>query len=358
MLVSYWGHSQKPFSNYEHLFTTPENYTAQFTAIPPLMDGNINDQAWQSAAWSKNFRDIEGDKKPLPPLQTRMKMLWNDTCLFIAAELIEPHVWATLREHDEIIFHDNDFEVFIDPDNNTHHYYEIEVNALNTIFDLFMPKPYRNQSGAMINWDLTRLQSAVQIRGTLNKSSDTDSSWTVEMAIPFQSVFTGNKSKPPLEGEIWRINFSRVEWDAEIVNGKYVKIKDATGKFRPEHNWVWSPQGVVNMHFPERWGYLQFTRNSGQPAPFKMPYEEKQKDPLWLCYYRQKEYSGKNKRYASSLKEIGMDTSHIMIDGIPNTLTMEATSKQFTATITDQQNNAVSINDEGLIRYVKNAGNK
>ena len=156
-----------------------------------------------------------------------------------------------------------------------------------------------------------------------------------------------------MEGEIWRINFSRVEWDAEITEGKYVKIKDPSGKPRPEHNWVWSPQGVINMHFPERWGYLQFTRNTGPTAPFKMPYQEKQKDPLWLCYYRQKEYLGKNKKYASSLKEIGIDTRSIMIEDNPNTLTMEATGKQFMATITDKQNNAVSINDEGLIRYIK-----
>src|SRR3712207_6853585 len=33
------------------------------------------------------------------------------------------------RQHDAIIYHDNDFEVFIDPDNDTHQYFEIEVNA-------------------------------------------------------------------------------------------------------------------------------------------------------------------------------------------------------------------------------------
>jgi hypothetical protein len=141
--------AQTPFKGLEHLFTTPESYITHFTSAAPLIDGNINDKAWQKAAWSNDFRDIEGDKQPLPSLQTRMKMLWNDTCLFIAAELQEPHIWATLKQHDEIVFHDNDFEVFIDPDNNTHQYYEIEINALNTIFDLFMSKPYRNGSGAM-----------------------------------------------------------------------------------------------------------------------------------------------------------------------------------------------------------------
>ena len=26
----------------------------------------------------------------------------------------------------------------------------------------------------------------------------------------------------------------------------------------PEDNWVWSPQGAINMHLPERWGRLRF----------------------------------------------------------------------------------------------------
>jgi prefoldin subunit 5 len=40
-----------------------------------------------------------------------------------------------LKNYDDIVFYDNDFEVFIDPDNDTHRYYEFEVNALNTMFD-------------------------------------------------------------------------------------------------------------------------------------------------------------------------------------------------------------------------------
>ncbi len=345
--------AQNPFNGLEHLFTTPDNYIAYYTENSPSIDGIINEKAWQKAAWSNDFKDIEGEKQPLPALQTRMKMLWNDSCLFIAAELLEPHIWATLLNHDEIIFHDNDFEIFIDPDNNTHQYYEIEVNALNTIFDLFMSKPYRNLSGAMINWNLTKLRSGVHIKGTLNNSKDKDTSWSVEMAIPFRSLQIGNANTPPKDGEIWRINFSRVEWDTEIRDGKYVKSKDQLGKNKPEHNWVWSPQGVINMHYPERWGYLQFTRRTeSEPTfVFEMPYLEKQKNYLWLCYYRQKEHTGRNKKYAGSLTELGIDTAGIIIGSHTNTLQMEATSRQFMVTITDENNNTISINDEGLIRY-------
>ena len=72
--------------------------------------------------------DIEGDAKPEPRYRTRAKMLWDDAFLYVAAELEEPHVWATLRQRDTVIFMDNDFEIFIDPDGDTYAYYEIEVN--------------------------------------------------------------------------------------------------------------------------------------------------------------------------------------------------------------------------------------
>src|SRR5437870_2287285 len=80
------------------------------------IDGKLDDAAWQAAPWSEDFVDIEGDKKPKPRLRTRMKMLWDDKALYIAADMDEPHLWGTVTKRDAVIFQDNDFEVFIDPD--------------------------------------------------------------------------------------------------------------------------------------------------------------------------------------------------------------------------------------------------
>ena len=70
-----------------------------------------------------------------------MKMLWDDQYLYIAADLEEPHVWATLTAHDSVIFRDNDFEVFLNPTGDSVNYFEFEINALNTGWDLFLDKP-------------------------------------------------------------------------------------------------------------------------------------------------------------------------------------------------------------------------
>ena len=337
------------FSGLEHLFETPRHYVACYTNEMPAIDGDISDAVWDNAAWSEYFRDIQGDLKPEPPLKTRMKMLWNDTYLFIAAEMEEPHVWAYLENHDEIVYYDNDFEVFIDPYNTTHFYYEIEYNARNTVFDMLMPKPYRNGGGAFFSWDTPGLKSAVRVHGSLNDPSDVDKGWTIEMAIPFAAVTIGNSPDIPGDGRIWRINFSRVEWHTDIVDGKYEKKKNEAGRRLSEENWVWSPQGVVNMHYPERWGYLQFSKETDPAnAPsFVLPYSEKQRQYLWLVYHRQKDYIREHKRYAETLSELGIETATFHIDGKENTLTMEATSRQFSAVMRSAEGDS-SINDEGL----------
>lgn len=218
------------------------------------VDGDITKPVWQGAAWTEDFIDIEGEHMPSPTWRTRVKMLWDDTALYIAAELEEPHVWATLAGRDSVIFHDNDFEVFLDPDADNQHYVELELNAFNTVWDLLLPKPYKDKGMPLTGWRIRGLRTAVKVQGTLNDPTDIDNGWTVEISIPWLALEEVCRCDcPPKAGDQWRINFSRVQWDVEVVHGTYRKVPD-----RPEHNWVWSPQRVIDMHRPERWGILQF----------------------------------------------------------------------------------------------------
>ncbi|WP_184546217.1 carbohydrate-binding family 9-like protein [Mucilaginibacter sp. FT3.2] len=352
LLIPQLANAQSPFAGLENLFLTPEGYVVKHVTKPPVIDGDINDAVWQQAKWTKDFVDIEGDLKPKPTYKTNVKMLWDDSCLYVAAQIKDPQVWATLKHHDDIVYLDNDFEVFIDPATTTHTYYEIEVNALNSIFDLFLNKPYRNMGSALIGWDAAGLRSAVKIQGTLNNTTDTDEGWTVEMAIPFSAITMGLKPKIPGNGSLYRINFSRVEYDTKIVNGSNVKLKDSTGRTLPEHNWSWSPQGEVNMHTPEHWGYLLFSTHNGGDEVFTMPYAEEQKKYLWLIYYREKMWYKEHHKYASLLNELGIKNNYD-IAGKGNKLKLEALNSQFTATITDAKTNAVySINQEGFIEQL------
>ena len=255
-------------------------YDAPRVAAPPAIDGALGDAAWLTAPWTEPFVDIRGENWPDPSLATRARIVWDEDHLYIAAELEEPHLWATLAERDAILYREHDFEVFIDPDGDARDYYELEINALGTEFDLFLPRPYQRAGKANVAWDMEGLRTAVALDGTLNDPSDEDRGWTVEIAIPWSALrppegrdaiggARGSRQSDagrlspdtaPRTGDEWRINFSRVQWPVEVVAGQYRRARAPTREDRhPEHNWVWSPQGEINMHIPEAWGIVRFT---------------------------------------------------------------------------------------------------
>jgi len=270
------------------------------------IDGILDEDGWEMAAWTEDFVDIEGDSKAFPLFRTRAKMLWDNEYFYVAAEITEPHIQARLRQRDTVIFYDNDFEVFIDPDGDSHGYYELELNAYNTVWDLLLTKPYRDEGCRVLDaWDIKDLKSAVRIYGTLNDPTDLDEGWTVEMAIPLDVLSEWGNT--PSEGTQWRINFSRVNWRTAVLNGSYHKETDpSTGESYPEYNWVWSPQGLINMHYPEMWGFVQFTENMvglAEPDFIHNP-DEEIKWELRKLYYAQREYAANNGAYTSVIEDL------------------------------------------------------
>lgn len=257
----------------------PKTYVAYHIDEPIQIDGE-QESIWHQAPWSETFIDIEGVKKP--HYETQVKMLWDQNALYILAKLKEPHLWATLKQRDTVIFYNNDFEVFIDPDGDTHNYMELELNAFNTVWDLFLNKPYLNKNKVDNQWNIKGLQSAVSYQGTLNDPSDIDQSWQLEMALPWKDLMRGNDGDTIPENQYWRINFSRVNWEFDLKNNRYYRKKDSTGAFLPEYNWVWSPQGVINMHLPEYWGFVYFS-----DTPSKQRFEPPQDTALILWMYAQ-----------------------------------------------------------------------
>lgn len=313
--------SSKPVNNQTaqlpipKIIFTPKQYVCYRTNKGINIDGEIIETDWQSVRWTDHFVDIEGVSMPLPHFNTRVKMLWDDQYLYFAGDLEEPDIWATLKKRDSIIYHDNDFEVFIDPDGDTHQYYELEVNAYGTIWDLFLVKPYRDGGPAIHSWDIRGLKCAVYVDGTINNPGDRDRGWTVEIAIPWNVLKEATKTDvPPKPGDQWRINFSRVEWNTEVENNSYKKkIDPQTNKPYPESNWVWSAQGLINMHYPEMWGFVQFSNlasGEGKEA-FQYNVDEEVKWLLRQLYYSQKNYYRENAVYSDNFAELNMEKTKL-----------------------------------------------
>ena len=304
---------------YARLLTTPRHYVCYRTNEKIKIDGKLNEKSWAKAAETESFVDISGEGFPKPKYDTKARMMWDDDYLYVSAVLEEPNIVANLTQRDTIIYHDNDFEVFLDPTGDGQTYYEIENNARGVVFDLMLDRAYRSGGNFYVQWDCPGLKLAVQHDGTLNKKSDTDRSWTVEMAIPHKAI-TRSFTNPLVAGNIWRINFSRVEW-----------LK----KGGPEENWVWSPTGEINMHAPNQWGYLQFSDKALGTGTdeFSFPYNMEAYKLLWAIFHAQFEAKEKTGRYVSSLNALGVTDTDLATLPQGSNVEVEAITEQFSASI-------------------------
>jgi hypothetical protein len=326
------------------------------------IDGRLDDPAWKEAPWTDDFLDIQGHTLPAPRLRTRAKMLWDTKYFYVAARLGEPHVWGKLTERDAVIYHDNDFEVFIDPDGDNHLYYELEINALGTEWDLLLVKPYRDGAPAVNAWDIQGLKTAVHIEGTLNDPSDQDQGWTVEIAIPWEVLGQcAGRPVPPVAGDIWRVNFSRVQWRTRIDQGQYLKLTDQqTGKNLPEDNWVWSPQGLIAMHYPEQWGEVlfvgpDFDGNLARALSNSAEHMAIQTGRLLMdLYYLQRQFHEDHGRFANDLVELDFAPTGL---GKTWSLTMDAGMDRFAAQLVTPDF-TITVDEEGQLVRTPLSGRK
>lgn len=270
--------SASPWSRMEGI--TPKVYPVLFTGEPPMIDGLLHDAVWSAAGMSGAFVDIEGSEDRKPLQGTHFQAAWDDRALYVAVRLEESDLWGTLTEKNAVLFWENDIEIFLDPDGDMHRYHEIEWNVLGTIWELSLNRPYRDGGAAQDPNNLPGLEWAVHADGTINTPGDVDTGWTVEIALPWSALAGFDPDlDAPVDGSAWRVNFSRVQWPL-VVDSSGTYAKDPS---RREHNQVWSPIGIIDMHRPERWGWFMFTA-SGNVAESLQAVQTAQ-DRLMAVYY-------------------------------------------------------------------------
>lgn len=257
---------------------------ADLAALPPVktwkcrrtsekmvVDGRLDEPAWARAEWSEPFGLI-GDGSAVP-LSTRVAMLWNDEYLFVAYKVEDHDVRGSMTGFNEHVYvRDEDVEFFFAGDG---YYYELGINPLNNSYQIrwtwverlvrerkfaeleelfkapdvlyYLARPGEKLGRhADLNYRLPGLKHAVFIDGSLNCPEIKDKGWTVEIALPWESLkqIAGGKQLPPHPGDVFRMTAYRAHHDRSA---------------RKARGWTWSIMGNDNIHIPERWNKIIFS---------------------------------------------------------------------------------------------------
>ena len=257
------------------------HYTCFRAGGPVEIDGRLDKPVWRKAPKSARFVDLVSGVPGF--LGTRMASLWDDENLYVAFWVEESDVRARLSERDALVWTENDVEIFIGGEDC---YYEFEINALGTIYEVFyiwqdaykkgsrfdIPefdllsrrvdvlggfqdalrwgKHPRGERWAFMDWDFPGLRAAVQVAGTINDASDIDTGWTAEIAFPWRGmkVLAGSRPVPPRDGDVWRMDFSRFEL-----------LEYCGVKAEPHPGWALNRHGVYDSHIPECFSFIHFS---------------------------------------------------------------------------------------------------
>ncbi len=168
------------------------------------IDGVLDESFWSNTSRGTNFSQTSGKRKA--PLETAVMTAIDDKYLYVAFEMEDNDIVATQTEDDSPIYETDDVvEVFIDAAGDRKAYFEMQVSAAGVKFDSSFRGQRKNRDDS---WN-SKMKYAVKIDGKLNDSSENDRGWTVEMAIPFESI-TDAPNIPPADGDIWKVFFYRI----------------------------------------------------------------------------------------------------------------------------------------------------
>jgi len=352
----------------------PRQYVSYKTSDlkPDRLDGDLTKQVWADVPWTDDFEDISTTTEPR--LRTRAKIRWDDDYLYIAAELEETETWATLTQDNTVIFHDNDFEAFVDPAGSRYFYKEYEMNAFNAKWTLCLNRPYGNggyENSSRVFGDhgfSLAASSSVQLNplGVIDDPLVRTNHWTVEIAMPIDKIMYNNTQERPKHGSFWRINFSRVQWHLKVnaTTGKFYKAPSCQSCPVPgtaaEDNWVWQRQGAIAMHLPEHWGILQFSDAAVNSTPMSHYAEWPSRSAAMALYDAQQEYASKHTgQYSSSFEELKQHATHPerLCDAAETKITLSSDAKHFQVmTISPASPDfAATVTSEGLLTVTPTA---
>ena len=199
--------------------------------------GAGDNPAWKQTEWTAlHRRQADG-----LPYETRFKMLYSATGLYVLMDGTDRKLTATLTEDFMDLWHEDVFEVFLWPDERHPVYFEYEISPLNKELPILVP----NFGGQFLGWrpwhyEKERLiRKATSITGGPRQSHAAIRGWSAEFFIPY-ALLRPLQNVPPKAGTRWRANFYRVDHDDGMRT-----------------NWAWAPVRTT-FHDYQSFGELLF----------------------------------------------------------------------------------------------------
>ncbi|MER3375146.1 MAG: carbohydrate-binding family 9-like protein [Allomuricauda sp.] len=213
---------------------------AFYATKSPIVDGLDNDAIWQQLTPTVLRENHSGNEVWESGLQTHVRACYDNSALYFFFVCNDPDIWTSFTQRDEHLWENDAVEIFIDVDDVTETYVEIEVSPANVLFDSYIVDPINIDIPKTALFNLKGIKTAVEVSGTLNERNDKDDNWTVEMAIPFSDLANENSKEVTTATEI-RINFFRLDENQGMERMSY----------------AWSPTGG-RFHKPNYFGNLTF----------------------------------------------------------------------------------------------------
>jgi predicted TIM-barrel fold metal-dependent hydrolase len=193
--------------------------------------------AWKKAAWEPlNLRRSDGHQ-----YQTRVKMLYSPTGLYVLMEAEDTTITAAMKENFLNLWEEDVFEFFLWPDERYPVYFEYEISPLGFELPIIIP----NFGGEFLGWrpwkysGQRKTQKATTVIGGPKQSGAKVTGWKAEVFVPYD-LLKPLQNIPPQPGTLWRANFYRVDYD----EGKTT-------------SWDWARVGS-SFHEFEKYGTLIF----------------------------------------------------------------------------------------------------
>jgi hypothetical protein len=187
---------------------------AKVLHVRPTQDfavtGRGDAPAWAAVPW-----------EPLVPravsrqsYQTRVKVLYSQTGLYVLMEAEDRTITATMTEDFLDLWNEDVFEFFLWPDERYSVYFEYEISPLGYELPILIP----NFEGKFLGWrpwhyeGPRKTQKATAVVGGPKESGARITGWTAEVFVPYD-LLKPLQNVPPQPGTRWRANFYRVDYD-------------------------------------------------------------------------------------------------------------------------------------------------